>query len=151
MDFSVAALSKAGAFAGAPVKREITWTKDGDDLVFTVYVRRLSYHSTVADAQAFAGGQGLAAGRIASSIVDESGKPVFQMSDITGVHDDGSPVLLTDKDGEPVLDENGNAIQRGPLDAELSSLLMQAIAEVNGFLKKPMTDDSTPSESSGTS
>ena len=123
MRLDVEALSKAGGFSGAPVKREIEW----GEYVFDVYVRRLSYHSAVSDFKAVAANGDIAAARIASCIVNEEGDPIFKVSDITGVEEDGSPVMTTDEDG--------NKVERGALAADLATELLVAISEVNGLGK----------------
>lgn len=109
-------LKEAGAFTGAPVEREITWKQGDTELTATVYVRRLAYQAAVSDLTAMAGKHDAVAGRIAASIVDADGKPVFTPEDITG-------------DADP---------ERGPLDGNLTMALLQAIGEVNG-LGKPQS------------
>ena len=123
MRLDLDAVSSAGGFSGAPVKREIEWK----EMVFDVYVRRLSYHSAVSDVRTIAANGDIAASRIAACIVDDKGNPIFKVSDITGVEDDGSPVMVKDDDG--------NLVERGSLDAELAMTLMTVISEVNGLGK----------------
>lgn len=125
MKLSVESLRAAGGFTGPPVKREVTWEVDGNEYTADVYVRRLSYHSAVTDVLSIDSGSDLAANRIANCIVDENGKAVFSVSDITGFF----------PDGEPVLDEDGQ--ERGALCSELSIALLGLIAEVNHLGKKP--------------
>lgn len=152
MKLGVDALAKAGGFAGGPVRKDITWENDGETYEFRVYVRRFSYHSAMAEAASFGTSQGAAAARIASCLLNEEGKPIFQMSDITGMHDNGNPVYLLDDNGGKIKDEEGKPVERGPLDASLAGLLMAAIAEVNGLGKNQgKSTASTQSESSGTS
>lgn len=118
----------SGSFTGAPVKREVTWEVNGEEYTADVYVRRLSYQTAVSDAMAVAGHGDLASNRIAHCIVDENGKPVFKVSDITGFHEDGTPVL----------DEDGN--ERGALCSELALALLAVIGEVNNLGKpKPQS------------
>ena len=119
MTLTVESLRDQGAFTGPPVKREITWTVGEQEYKGDVYVRRLSYHSAVTDVQSLNGGGDIGAARIAHCIVDEAGKPIFTLADVTGVNADGSPVL----------DEDGN--ERGALCSELSLALLVAISEVN--------------------
>ena len=166
MQLSVESLRDAGGFTGAPVKRQIEWVKGEDTLVFDVYVRRLSYQTAVTDAQALAGHGDLAASRIAHSICDEHGKPVFSVHDITGVDADGNPVLVLDESGnpvqvvddagEPVVDANGEPIyqERGALDGDLTFSLLTVIGEVNGLGKIPakrLKKTSVKKKRSGTS
>lgn len=114
MDLSISSLDAAGAFTGAPVKKEVTWKNiEGDDITATVYVQRLNYRSAVSDIQSFKEKKDALAGRIAACIVDKKGKPIFTPDDITG-------------DAEP---------DRGPLDGNLTVALMQAIGEVNNMGK----------------
>jgi hypothetical protein len=113
MSLSIDSLREMGAFTGAPVEREITWKQGERELTATVYVRPLSYRSAVSDLRAVTDHGDPVAGRIASCICDEHGKPVFTPDDITG-------------DADP---------DRGPLDGNLTMALLQVIAEVNGLGK----------------
>lgn len=113
MSLSIDSLKQMGAFTGAPVEREITWQQNGEELTATVFVRPLSYHSAVSDIASRGGAIDAVAGRIASSIVDASGKPIFTIADITG-------------EADP---------DRGPLSRELSLALLEAIGEVSGLGK----------------
>lgn len=123
---SLDSLHSQGAFTGAPVYKQVTWTNDdGQECTFDVYVRRLSYHSAVSDVQAASGkGDGLA-GRIAACICDKHGKPVFKPDDITG-------------EADP---------ERGALHPDLTLALLEAIGEVNGLGKRK---SSAKSKKSGT-
>lgn len=109
MNLTINTLKEMGAFTGAPVEKEITWKQGKDELTATVYVRRLSYKTAVSDLQAMKNNTDGVAGRIAASICDEKGKPIFTPDDITG-------------DADP---------DRGPLDGNLTMALLSAIGEVN--------------------
>lgn len=113
MDLTIDALSAAGAFTSAPVRKEITWRQGDNDLSATVYVRPLSYAVIVADIKTAVDNGDAIASRIAASIVSESGAPVFTPADIVGT---ASP-------------------DRGPLNGNLVLALLQAIGEVNGMGK----------------
>lgn len=113
MQLSIESLKEAGAFTGAPVERSVTWKQGGKEFSATVYVRPLSYKSAVSDLQALAGKVDGVAGRIAASICDADGKPVFNPGDITG-------------DADP---------ERGALDGNLTVALLSVIAEVNNLGK----------------
>lgn len=102
-------LKNIGAFTGAPVEKEIKWKQGEEEFTATVFIRPLSYKSTVSDLQARSEDKDIVAARIASSICDETGKPVFTTDDITG-------------DADP---------ERGALDGNLAMALLSAIAEVN--------------------
>jgi hypothetical protein len=120
-------VQEKGGFTGQPVKREISWKGD----TYDVYVRRLSYRSAVDDARAYGqGASAIAAHRIANCIVDENGQPIFSVEHITGVKEDGSPVMI-EKDGEQ--------IERGAMDDDLATALMLVISEVNNLGKKRAT------------
>lgn len=116
-------LYQSGGFAGAPVEREITFRVGGEEVTGTVWVRRLSYQTAVSDLKALSSGEEVGAARIASSICDEQGNALYTVSDVTGVRDDGTPVL--DAEGKP----------RGGFVDSLLNALWQAIAEVNGLGK----------------
>lgn len=121
MELSIKSLESSGAFAGAPVKREIKWAMKGKEHKADVHVRRLSYASAVIDLLAYNKAIDGVAARIATSIVDAKGEPVFTVADITG---------------------EANA-ERGPLDAGLTKALLAVIAEVNG-LGKPVKPAAKP-------
>ena len=120
MKLSIAELQKINAFCGEPVEKEITWAQGEDEFTATVYVRRMSYKTTVSDLQNSKDGSGqVLAGRIASCICDETGAPVFTVADITG-------------DADP---------HRGPLNNNLTMALLTVIGEVNGLGKpEPQAD-----------
>ena len=113
MNLSIDNLKTMGAFTGAPVEREITWSCKGEEYTATVYVRPLSYRSAVTDLQSLSGKVDGVAGRIAACICDEDGNPVFTPADITG-------------DADP---------ERGPLDGALTMALLAVIGEVSGMGK----------------
>ncbi|WP_288659539.1 MULTISPECIES: phage tail assembly chaperone family protein, TAC [Pseudomonas] len=108
MNLSIQSLKEMGAFTGRPVEKEITWKQGDKELTATVYVRPLSYKSTVSDLHALRGKTDGTAGRIAACICDADGKDVFTPEDITG-------------DADP---------ERGPLDGNLTMALLAAIHEV---------------------
>lgn len=114
MELSIASLKAAGAFTGAPVKKTVTWWNGEEELSAIVYVRPLSYQSAVSDITSMAQDKEGAAGRIASCIVDESGKPIFTVEDITG-------------EADP---------ERGPLSSDLTMALLGVIGEVSGLGKR---------------
>ena len=109
---NLSTLKDMGAFTGAPVECEIKWKMaDGQEYSATVWVRRLSYHSTVKELVAWKNGTDTVAARISACICDAEGNPIFTPGDITG-------------DADPA---------RGPLDGELTMALLRAITEVNGL------------------
>ena len=126
MKLNLETLASVGAFTGRPVEREIKWMQDGKQIVATVFVRPLGYQTAVNDVLSATGRVETYAGRIAASICDEEGRPVFTVADITGDADPG----------------------RGALDGNLTVALMMVIAEVNNLGK---TMSSPISTSSGTS
>lgn len=113
MNLNMETLKNLGAFTGAPVEKEITWKQGDKEHVATVFIRPLSYKSTIADLQALGDKKDQLAARIAASICDETGKPVFTADDITG-------------DADP---------ERGALDGNLTMALLTSIAEVNNLGK----------------
>lgn len=110
---SIDGLKEMGAFTGAPVEKEITWKSKTGEHTATVFVRPLSYRSAVSDIKAISGKTDAVAGRIAASICDEKGYPVFTPEDITG-------------EADP---------ERGALDGNLTMALLGVIAEVNNLGK----------------
>jgi len=134
MDLTLDSLKEAGAFTGAPVEKEIKWEMNGQEHAATVYVRRLSYDSAISDIMALRNNGDAVAGRIASCILGPDGKgglkPIFTPGDITGLTPDGTPIKVKDAEG--------NEVERGPLNAELTLALLQVIGEVNS-LGKPVS------------
>lgn len=106
-------LKKNGAFTGRPVEKEISWKQGDEELSATVFVRPMGYHAATSDVLAIGGKVDGVAGRIAASICDEDGKPVFSPADITG-------------EADP---------ERGALDGALTVALLVAIQQVNDLGK----------------
>ncbi len=125
MKISLESLRGVGAFTGRPVEKEIKWQQGEKEIVATVYVRPLGFQTAINDALSAAGKVQVHAGRIAASICDEQGKPVFTVEDITGEADPS----------------------RGSLDPNLTFALLTAIGQVNNVGK---TTPSPPTKSSGT-
>lgn len=113
MKMTISSLQEMGAFTGAPIEKEITWSKGKEEYTATVYVKPLSYASAVSDLLSTQGGGDGIANRIAYSICDEQGNPIFTPGDITGEAD----------------------AERGALDGNLTVALLAAIGEVNGLGK----------------
>jgi len=124
MKLTLEALKESGAFTGRPVEKEITWKQGDNRITATVFVRPMGYHTATSDVLAFGGKVDGVAGRIAASICDELGKPVFTPADITG-------------EADP---------DRGALDGALTVALLVAIQEVNDLGK---TSSSAPKTNSG--
>ncbi len=114
MHLSIDSLKELGAFTGAPVEKEISWRKGAEEFTATVFVRPLSYISTVSDLTSAHSKTDPVAGRIAACICDAEGKAVFTPADITG-------------EADP---------ERGPLDGSLTMSLLAAIGEVSGTVGK---------------
>lgn len=114
MQLNIESLKSIGAFTGAPVEKAITWKQGETEHTATVFIRPLSYKSTVSDLQAVNDKKDPIATRIAASVCDETGTSIFTADDITG-------------DADP---------ERGALDGNLAMSLLSAIAEVN-YLGKP--------------
>jgi len=113
MILTVDNLKTIGAFTGAPVEKEIRWKQGETEHTATVFIRPLSYKSTVADLLALNEKKDQLAVRIAASVCDAEGTPIFTADDITG-------------DADP---------ERGALDGNLTMALLAAIAEVNNMGK----------------
>ncbi|WP_290522119.1 MULTISPECIES: phage tail assembly chaperone family protein, TAC [unclassified Leclercia] len=126
MKLTLDSLKLAGAFTGRPVEKEITWKQGEQELTATVFIRPMGYHSAMTDVMAANGRVDGVAGRIAASICDEAGHPVFSPADITG-------------EADP---------ERGALDGQLTIALLLAIQEVNDLGK---STSSAPKTSSGAS
>lgn len=117
MELSLDLLKEAGAFAPAkPEQTEINWTAvDGTEHKATVHVVKKSFATAAREIQNHAGtgfGEHMA-GRIAASIVDANGKPIFTTGDVLGNDD------------------------HGPMCDSLGWALIDAINRVNGFSAEP--------------
>lgn len=139
MQLTIDALSKKGGFVGAPVKKQVEWVKDGETFKFDVYVRPMNYHTAVKDVENMRSGADIVASRIAYCICHEDGSPVFRVSDITGIDEEGNPIMVKEK---------GKLVERGPLCKALTDSLLVLISEVSGLGKK--SKSSAPSKNSGT-
>lgn len=101
------AIDNGGFVSAQPVKKEITWFAPSGQQTATVFVRLKSYQSVMAEIQNGNSGNAAAA-RIASSIVDEDGNPIFTVEDVAG-----------------------NS-EHGPMSESLTIALLTAISEANG-------------------
>jgi len=113
MKLTIDNLKDLGAFTGRPVEKEIEWVQGEDTFKATVFVRPMGYQTATSDIMAIGGKIDGIAGRIAASICDEQGKPIFTPGDITG-------------EADP---------ERGSLDGALTIALLVAIQEVNDLGK----------------
>lgn len=129
MKLTLESLKKSGAFTGRPVEKEITWKQGEQEFTATVYVRPMGYHTATSDVLAMGGKVDGVAGRIAASICDEDGKPVFTPADITG-------------EADP---------ERGSLDGALTIALLVAIKEVNDLGKTTSSVQKTNSGANSSS
>ncbi|AIR90229.1 phage tail assembly chaperone family protein, TAC [Pseudomonas cremoricolorata] len=138
MKLTLDSLKSSGSFTGRPVEKEIHWRQNGEDYTATIYVRPLGYQTAVNDVLSFNGKHDTIAGKIAASICDEHGYPVFS-----------SPLDITHGPLDPAeLEKDPDSQKRlGSLDGGLSVALLLAIQEVNDLGK---TRSSPSSTSSGT-
>ena len=113
MKLNMDSLKQAGAFTGRPVEKEITWKQGDKEITATVYIRPMGYPDAVSNVLSAVGKIDGVAGRIAASICDENGAPVFTVADITG-------------EADP---------ERGALDGALTVALLVAIQQVNDLGK----------------
>lgn len=127
MQLSIDSLKEMGAFTGAPVQKEISWKQGEQEFTATVFVRPLSYLSTVGDLTSAHYRHDPVAARIAACICDEKGAAVFHPLDIT------NGPIIRGEDGKPLLDDEGNVRRTGgALDGGLTMALLTAMGEVNG-------------------
>ena len=110
MNLTIDNLKTAGAFTGAPVKKEITLVGEDGELKADVFVRRIGYAAAISDITSTVSKTDPVAGRIAASICDAEGNAVFTVGDITG-------------EADP---------ERGPMGRELVMELLRVMGEVNG-------------------
>lgn len=141
MKLTLETLRQVGAFTGGVVRREVEWAQNGEMVRAEVWVRPLSYQTATADINSMRAGDGPWPRRVALCICHEDGSPVFQLSDITGVADDGKPVMTVTDDGKEV--------ERGGLNQALFDALMMVIVEVSKLGKTKAS--SNQKKNSGTS
>ncbi|BCB06796.1 hypothetical protein HHSLTHF2_06860 [Vreelandella venusta] len=116
MKLSVETLAASGGFVPRkPVEETIQWTHEGQEFEATVFVLPLSYATAKSDIVASQLQTDPLAARIAHCIVDEDGKPVFTVDDITG-------------EADP---------ERGPLSNSLTHELLRVIGKVSKLGKRP--------------
>jgi len=117
---SIATLTESAAFSDKPVEKQIVWKGH----TMTTYIRRLSYQTAMAQIHGMNGADYCAA-RIAGSICDELGRPVFTIAQVTG------EVELPRgwKEGDPLPESPGG------LDPDLTLVLLAAIGEVQNAPK----------------
>ncbi|WP_289105811.1 phage tail assembly chaperone family protein, TAC [uncultured Halomonas sp.] len=128
MKLSLESLQEMGAFAPVDLTEEtVTWRQDGEDVSATVFVKPLSYKTAVSEIVASRENTDALAARIAASICDEAGEPVFSVGDITG-------------EADP---------ERGPLNHNLTMALLEVIGRVSGLGKSKSR--SVTKKKSGTS
>lgn len=109
---SIAELQALGAFAGQPVKRDVTFHVNGEEKTLTFYIRKAAYNTVTTQWRPENQGKDAIALRLASYVCDDKGEPVFTVDDITGT------------------------AERGPLIETLTIALFATIAEVNGIVDK---------------
>jgi hypothetical protein len=114
MELSISSLKAAGAFVAAPVKKDIAWHADGKLQKASIYVRIDSFHTLTKRWEEQRVGADATATRIAASVCNEAGEPVFTTEDILGSEASG----------------------HGPLTAELTIVLLAAIQQANGVSKE---------------
>ncbi|AJO76497.1 phage tail assembly chaperone family protein, TAC [Pseudomonas sp. MRSN 12121] len=110
MDLSIKALTAAGAFVAPPVKKDITWHAGGKVQKATIYVRQESFVELTDRWKNEDQGADMLAARIATNVLKKDGTPVFTIEDVLGSEASG----------------------HGPLCAELTIVLLNAISEANG-------------------
>ncbi len=115
MKTTLESLMAAGAFSKAGLIEEtVKLANDDGEVEFTVFVRPLSYRSALSEIAASQQNKDALAARIASSICDEDGRPIFTIEDITG-------------EADP---------ERGPLSNDMTIALLDAISRANGLGKR---------------
>lgn len=129
MELSVASLIQSGSYSPAkPERREISWTTpNGETHKAIVFIRKESFATAQAEASNYNRGVDWLTSRIVASVVDEQGKPLFEIDDILGNE------------------------AHGPICDSLGFALIGAINEVNGIGLKPDPKTLPPTTNSGTS
>jgi hypothetical protein len=123
MKLTIESLKTVDAFTGRPVEKDIEWEQRGKKFKAKTFIRPEGYHSATSDVMAIGGKIDGVAGRIAASVCDEDGKPIFTVADITGQADPS----------------------RGALDGNLTIALLVAIKQVNDLGKSTSSAQKTSS------
>lgn len=110
MELSIQSLKAAGAFSPPPVKKDITWHSAGKPQKATIYIRQESFLELTERWKEQDNGADFLAARIAANVLKKDGTPVFTVEDVVGSEASG----------------------HGPLSAELTIVLLNAISEANG-------------------
>lgn len=133
---SVDSIADVGGFTGGVVKREVIWKEHGKNHKADVHIRPMSYHTAVNDIMAKDESRPMVvARRLAACLCDADGVPLFRVSDITGLDDEGKPILIKDK-------ASGEMVERGPFSPNLTTALLILVGEVSGVGKQ--TNPSAP-------
>lgn len=127
MELSLESLQQHGGFSGPPVKRTVEWQANGEPVSAEVYIRPMSYAMVVDDHGSGKATGEIIAQRLARCVCHKDGSPVFRVSDITGYNEDGTPVTAK---------VNGEKVERGPLNRDLTEALAALVMEVSGLGKK---------------
>lgn len=120
MDLTLDFVNQRGGFGGPPVKREVSWTHEGETVTAEVHIRPLPYSEILDTSGAKETASSIVARRVAKSVCHPDGSPVFQVSDLTGVKEDGTPVMVK---------VDGKMVERGPLNPELYEGLALLVSE----------------------
>ncbi len=110
MDLSIQALKAAGAFSPPPIKKDIVWHSAGKAQKATIYIRQESFVELTERWKEQDKGGDFLATRIAANVLKKDGTAVFTVEDVVGSEASG----------------------HGPLSAELTIVLLNAISEANG-------------------
>lgn len=137
MLLSIDQLKSTGAFTGRPIEKEVTWKQGDKEHTATVFVRPLGFQTAVNQVLSTTGKVDGVAGRIAASICDADGNPVFTVLDITH-----GPI-----DPEELAKDPKTTKRLGALDGDLTVALLSVIYQVNDLGK---TSSSPTTTSSGT-
>lgn len=113
MELNIKTLMAAGAFSPPPVKKDIVWHAAGKPQKATVYIRQESFVELTERWKQQDNGADVIATRIATNILKKDGTPVFTVEDVVGSEASG----------------------HGPLSAELTIVLLNAISDANGVSK----------------
>lgn len=145
MLLTVEEIQKHGGFTGGPVKRLVTWKDKGEEHSAEIWVRAMSYHTAVTDLSTLGESrQMVVARRLSACLCDEEGVPLFTVTDITGIDQEGKPIMVKDP-------KNGEMVERGAFCTGLTNALLEIIGEVSGLGKKKPKENSNLRTSSGTS
>lgn len=114
MELTLDAIKSAGAYTGAPVRKEIEWRSNDEQHKAWINVQLSSYDTAMREFEVQREGGDVLVARIVAGVVDPQGVPIFTKRDVAGDPETGE----------------------GKMCASLFFALITAVNEANGYVVK---------------